>query len=262
MTMRALMREKFGAFRAPAILPADPRHDDLYLVEFPKSGVTWLSYLMANTGLVLSGSARRATFFNLNELVADVHFDRRIAPPKRDGFGFRCIKSHAAYTPHYKRVFYLVRDPCAVMASYFIFATSLGQWRGSLEGFVRDRHFGISAWMRHVNGWLDNIDEGLSFGLLRYEDMLADTREVLRKIYKLLGVQLAEADLERVIAQSSIERMREDEALFNDAHLDLKKFNFVRKENVGGSRIVVSESVKSYIDAQATETMRRVGYRT
>jgi hypothetical protein len=260
MTLHAFMREKLADFRARAVLPATPRHDDLYLVEFPKSGVTWLSYLMANTGLVLSGSARRATFFNLNELVADIHFDRNLAPPRADGFGFRCIKSHANYVPQYKRVLYLVRDPRAVMASYFTFQTSLGQWRGSIEDFVRDRQFGISAWMRHVDGWLDNIDTGLSFALVRYEDLLADTGDALHNICMLLGLQLSEADIEKIITQSSIERMREDEALFNMGHLDLKKFNFVRKENPGGSRIVLPESVRSYIDTQAAETMRRLSY--
>jgi hypothetical protein len=254
------MREKFADLRARAVLPATLRHDDLYLVEFPKSGVTWLSYLMANTGLVLSASARRATFFNLNEFVADIHFDRNLAPPRTDGFGFRCIKSHAGYTSQYKRVLYLVRDPRAVMASYFTFETGLGQWRGSVEDFVRDRQFGISAWIRHVDNWLDNIDAGLSFALIRYEDLLADTRGTLRNIYMLLGLQLSDADIEKVIAQSAIERMREDEALFNTGHLNLRKFNFVRPESPGGSRIVLPESVRSYIDAQAAETMRRLSY--
>ena len=260
MTVRAFVREKLADFRARAVLPTSPRHDDLYLVEFPKSGVTWLSYLMANTGLALGGQARRATFFNLNELVADIHFDRNLAPPRADGFGFRCIKSHAGFTAQYKRVFYLVRDPRAVMASYFTFATELGQWGGSFDEFVRHPQFGIEAWIRHVNGWVDNIDEGLSFAPVRYEDLLADTAGALRILYRLLGFELEDVAIARVIAQSSIERMREDEALFNAGHLRLKGFSFVRKEKAGGARVAMPDVVKAYIEREAGATMRRLGY--
>jgi hypothetical protein len=260
MTVSAYLREKLADFRARAVLPETRRHDDLYLVEYPKSGVTWLSYLMANSGLVLARQSRRATFFNINEFVADIHFERRLAPPRHDGFGFRIIKSHAAYTPQYKRIFYLVRDPRAVMASYFNFATALDIWKGSLEEFARSPEFGISAWVAHVDGWLSNIDAGLAFAMIRYEDLLADTAKELRRLYTLLGVQIDDADIQAVITQSSIERMREDEALSNAGHLRLKSFNFVRKGDTGGTRVLIPDSTNAYIEAHAGVIMRRLGY--
>jgi hypothetical protein len=259
--IRAFLREKVSDFRARAVLPVTPRHDDLYLVEFPKSGVTWLSYLMANSDLALAGrQSRRATFFNLNGLVPDIHFDRKLAPPSIDGFGFRVIKSHAGFTGQYKRVFYLARDPRAVMASYFKFTATLGIWRGSLDEFVRSSEFGISTWIAHVDGWMSNIDAGLAFALIRYEDLLADTGKELRRLYTLLGVELEDAVVQSVIAQSGIDRMRADEALSNAAHAKLASFSFVRQGDAGGPRVSMPEATKAYIMERAGPTMQRLGY--
>jgi hypothetical protein len=48
-------------------------------------------------------------------------------------------------------------------------------WQGTLEELVAHPQYGISAWVRHVGGWLDHVDATASFTLLRYEDLRART---------------------------------------------------------------------------------------
>ena len=36
------------------LYPINPKHDDVYIVEFPRSGITWLSTLIANVNLLAS----------------------------------------------------------------------------------------------------------------------------------------------------------------------------------------------------------------
>jgi hypothetical protein len=232
------------------------------LVEYPKSGVTWLSYLMANANQLLKGDARIVTFFNVGEFVPDIHASRDLAPPTSTGFGFRCIKSHAGFTSRYDRVFYLVRDPRHVMASYFRFSSDLGIWNGSFEDFVRNPEFGIGAWNAHVDGWLTNIGPGAPFTLIKYEDLLADTAGTMSKLFTLLGFKLSAEQLAHVVERSSAKRMREDEALFNAGHPKLGNFSFVRKEGVGGARVPVPDAVRAHIETVAGNTMRRLGYKT
>ncbi len=50
-------------------LPNCQRHDDVYLVEFPKSGITWLSTIISNCFLQYSGKKQQATFYNIQQLI-------------------------------------------------------------------------------------------------------------------------------------------------------------------------------------------------
>jgi hypothetical protein len=174
--------------------------------------------------------------------------------------GFRLIKSHAGFNPDYNRVVYLVRDPRDVMASYHAFAHQLGWYGGSLEEMVDDPQFGISAWCDHVSGWLDRIPASRSFALLKYEDLLADTQQELKQLYRLLGFDLADELVATAVERSSVERMREEEALANARHPALGKMEFVRKGRTGGARSPLPEPVKARIEEIAGPLMRRLGY--
>ena len=242
-------------------LPADPRADDLYLVEFPKSGVTWLSFLIANTNLLLAGDRDRlVTFFNLNDFVADIEVSRHLSPIPPSTLGFRVIKSHATFTRHYAKVIYLVRDPRNVMASYWHFVTSLGYFRGSIEAMVDDRRFGIAAWRNHVAAWLDHAEPSQAVMVLRYEDLLGDAAGALKRVYHLLGRDLSDETTTLAIERSGIERMRDEEALFNASHPALKNFDFVRKGAAQGSRTPLTPELKARIAEAAGPLMMRFGY--
>lgn len=258
--MRRLLKKWVGSIRAAPAIPAIPRHDDLYLVEFPKSGVTWLCFLMANANHALRQSPRNATFFNIHEIIPDIHVCRHLPPPQVDGLGFRIIKSHASYTPLYTRVFYLVRDPRHVMASYYRFSSDLGWWNGPIDEFVRDAGFGINAWVRHVECWLDKIAPTASFALLRYEDLIADTAGNLCNLYKHLGYDLSRDQAEKAAVRSSAVAMRQDEEFFNAGHPRLQGYSLVRKGSLQGARAEMSRDVQSYIQTKAGKVMRRLGY--
>jgi hypothetical protein len=44
------------------MMPKNPRHDDFYVVEFPKSGITWLTAILANVALIESGRKEIASY--------------------------------------------------------------------------------------------------------------------------------------------------------------------------------------------------------
>jgi hypothetical protein len=246
--------------RAPD-LPANPLHDDLYLVEFPKSGITWLCYLMANVNLQLSGDHRqRVTFYNLTAFIPEVNTTPFLNAPILSLPSFRMIKSHAFFNPHYFRVIYLVRDPRDVMVSYHIFLNQTGWFRGSLEQVIGHKEFGIAAWCRHVLGWLDNVPPSHSFALLRYEDLLADTAGELKTLYRLLGFDLDDELVAKAIARSSIERMRTDEAEANARHPANANLEFVRKGNVGGPRETLPDPLRRRIEEMAGPLLDRLRY--
>jgi hypothetical protein len=258
---RAVAASGLRPLEKPTEFPSNPRHDDLYLVEFPKSGVTWLCFLMANANLLLSGDEKRqVTFFNVDAFIPDINASPHLADPMTALPGFRIIKSHAPLNLDYPRVFYLVRDPRDVMASYHAFLNQTGWFEGPLDRLIGHPEFGIAAWIRHVVGWLDNVPASRSFALLRYEDLLADTTKELAALYRLLGFDISGETVAQAVERSAIERMRGDEAESRARHPNRSKLEFVRKGSAGGARQDMPSNLRQRIEREAAPLMKRLGY--
>jgi hypothetical protein len=116
--------------------PKNPRHDDISVVEFPKSGVTWLSFLLAAIEIRLAGLQEQVTYYNHHRYVVDIH---QIRGSRIHWFLNRTfIKSHSEFNPNYYFAIYLVRNPFDVMVSYYNFMLSHG-YGNSFDLFVKDR---------------------------------------------------------------------------------------------------------------------------
>jgi hypothetical protein len=258
---RALALTGLQRVDKPRELPDNPLHDDLYLVEFPKSGVTWLCFLMANVNLLLSRDEQRnVTFFNLHAFIPEVNVSPVLNAPILPFPGFRILKSHAPLNLDYARMFYLVRDPRDVMASYHAFLNQTGWFSGSLAQVVAHEQFGIASWIKHVSGWLDNVPASRSFALLRYEDLLTNTSGELKALYRLIGFELSDELVARAIERSSMEQMRATEREANARHPANRNMEFVRSGSPGGPRETLLDEVKRRIEQEAAPLMKRLGY--
>jgi len=259
---RIWLRDKFQHYTALAEVPRQRRVDDLFLVEFPKSGVTWLSFLFANTNLLLSSQGeRRATFFNINDFVPDIAVDREIGPPILPVPGHRVIKSHAVFNLAQKKVIYLVRDPRNVMPSYHKFLSGLGWAPGSLAQTVEHPRYGIGAWCDHVSGWLQKVPPYHVFTLVRYEDLIADTATELKSLYALQGFSLDDALAAKAVEWSSMKSMRAEEERFNRTHPRLQGFSFVREADRPTGEWEMTDAIRQRIEDVAGSLMNRLGYK-
>jgi hypothetical protein len=239
-----------------------PRHDDLYVVSFPKSGATWMNFLMANLHLQMSGIERTVTFFNVHDFIPDVQTTRYIGNSTLSFPGYRVMKSHSDFNSNYLKVIYVVRDPRDTLVSYFHFLTSLGQFDGTLSELVRSPEFGISAWVRHTQGWL-NSPASLSIEFLRYEDLLSKPDQVLQRVYKLLGHNIPESALQAAIEASSFTNMRQSELEWNyggrPTILD-KEMKFMRSGRSGDGKQSLSAADLDHIWAAASSVMAHFSY--
>ncbi len=197
-----------------AALPLDPRHSDLSLVDYPRSGVTWLSVLVGNMALVASGRPEIATFATSNLYVPDIHVSRAIGDLPYHRPPCRVIKSHAEHRPDYLFVVYLVRHPVAVMKSYHGFLREYGGWTGSFEALVACARRGVPAWKRHVRSWLWRPPGAARLLVLRYEDLMADAPGELDRVSRAFGWEIGAEAIAEAVARSGVEAMAANEAMF------------------------------------------------
>lgn len=245
-------------------IPENFKHTDLYLVAFPKSGITWLSFLLANLEIRLSGVKKEINFFNIIDYVADIHGSTNISEKDLPGFGCRLIKSHSEFNPKYTKLIYLVRDPRTVMISYFYFLKNLGLYQDEISEFIRDSTYGAACWNRHVYGWVNQSVLQQKIIFIRYEDLHTDPVNSVRNILKYSGLKIQIEKIQEAVKASSFVNMRNYEEMARQYDIRRCKtgkyssFEFVRKGEINYQEL--SEKDIEYINIICEKMMQLFGY--
>lgn len=232
-------------YRSRKVTAANPLYTDVYIVEFPKSGVTWLSTILSNSALLQSGRPETATFGNAHYYVPDIHLSRHIGTPIYDRPPCRLIKSHSTWNPKYNFVIYLVRHPLAVMKSYFRFLNEYnGKVHHDFHRFCTNKRLGVAAWKKHVNSWLTGSVVANRLHLVRYEDLKTDPVAEIMAISQNFGWCLDESKVTEAINLSSMELMKESESFYrrrdprytmqfvggkSDVHVEPKTLRYIQE---------------------------------
>jgi hypothetical protein len=250
------------------MLPVVYRHAaisrrDAFLVSYPKSGNTWLKFMLAH---LLGG--READLDNDSTVIADVGSHR--ATPRVLPDGGRLIKSHEPYSSPQKRFYskaiYMVRDGRDVAVSYYYTLIRRGLYEGEfgpfLELFLSGGVDGYGPWHKHVESWLECPlrDEG-SLLVVKYEDLLADPVDNLSAAMNFLGVPV-----ERDVAASTVnaytaERMRERErkTRFHERK-QRRDIMFVRSAQAGDWAETFSPEDEERFERVTAGLLGRLGY--
>ena len=175
-----------------------------YLVSYPKSGSTWLRFLLANCI-----SEQSCDFTNVHLFIPDLHF----MPTSAEGDSLlRILKTHFPYQPSFKRVIYLARDGRDVAVSYFYHwqkqqgGRSLKSFPEFLECFNNGQLDSFGRWGEHVLSWLDGGTRDLL--LVRYEDLKSDTVGELRRVMAFLETSVTEETLFSAVERCEFKRMQ------------------------------------------------------
>jgi hypothetical protein len=254
--------------RQVRLLPVVYRHAgvsrrDAFLVSYPKSGNTWLKFMLTE---LLGG--READLDNDSTVIADVG-SHRSTPGVLPGAG-RLIKSHEPYAgPQrrvYRRAIYLIRDGRDVAVSYYYTLIRRGLVEGEfspfLRLFLRGGVDGYGPWHEHVESWLDSsLAEDGSLLALKYEDLLAKPVENLSAAMEFLGVPVAPERAEETVRAYSAERMRERERQ-SQFHERKKRRDimFVRTAGSGDWTQAFSEEDEALFAEVTGGLLGRLGY--
>lgn len=188
------------------------KNNDIYIVEFPKSGVTWLSCILANVALLESKRQEIANYTSTKMYIADIHMGNDISDSIYSTPPVRFIKSHAKYNYNYRNIIYLSREPADVMKSYYNYLIGYGKIKDiDFQDFYKNKKYGIHAWKKHVNSWLTPAYNEKAFHLIKYEDLLLDTKNEIHNLNLNFGWNLNAKHIDTAIERSSLSTMKASE---------------------------------------------------
>jgi len=218
--------------------------DDTFLVSYPRSGNTWIRFLL---GTAISGKG--IDWHNFETVIPDIYrntHQQLEALPRP-----RIIKSHHSYDKRYPKVIYIVRDVRDVFISYYNFHNKFPGRNSNLtiedylERFLTGELDDFGTWSSNIASWINNqnkIENG--FLILRFEDLLSNTRAELVRILEFLGLDKTNDDIDNAIKWASFGNMRrleneqQNASFFRQANKNLK---FTNKGKKGGWREALSE---------------------
>jgi hypothetical protein len=242
--------------REPGLTPieqTDPA--DIFIAGYPKSGNTWMQNLIA--GVVYQLDPEHLSDAKVLDLVPDVHscrYYRRHQTPMY-------FKTHHLPRAEYQRVIYLLRDGRDVMVSYYHHLRALNGDAVDFSEIVRTgRHLMPSKWHEHVNAWRSN-PFGAEILTVRYEDLLENPVNELRRVCDFAGIERSAQLLETVSRGSSFEKMRAKEEKTGWANPEWPSSRFfIRRGKAGSFKDEMPENVLSVFLAQAGDTLRACNY--
>jgi len=211
------------------------------LVSFPKSGRTWIRYILSQ-----------------------LHVDNQICF-HHDGFGFsdhhrptldfnlpRRLREYA----HVEKLVYLHRDPRDVMVSFYHQITGRMKekygYQGTISDFLRDDYFGAAMLHRFQQMWHQIVAQR-GFLAVSYEECHQNTQEVIGKILSYFNLDVPADQLHAAVAQGDFESMKrvEQSGTFPEPWLNPRNgAPKVREGKISGFREALSPEDIAYLNQQ------------
>lgn len=239
-------------------------NDDIYIVSYPKSGNTWVRFMIGN----LYSKKNAVTFSNLEEKVPDIY--QNPARSLKKLMRPRILKSHEYLDPRYGKVIYIVRDPRDVAVSYYHYLIKMRIITEDypmityIDRFIRGELDTFGSWHDHVGGWIGARRHRCDFLLLFYEEMLDNPVEELKKIAEFLECPATDEQLKTAVALSSSDHMRILEQQEAGQWTPIKTSRtdklFVRKATKGSWKTELPEDASGKIEHVWSDLMLDIGY--
>ena len=228
-----------------------------WLVSYPRSGNTWLRFLLAN----ILYPDEDMNYKSLDRLIPDIREEKQweklgVKDPS-------IIKSHDVWRDEYAdgKVIYMYRDVRDLALSYYYF--SQGEWdigfKGSFDEYLEKRFVPgtwYGRWDEHIVFWF-NLVKGVDLLYVKYEQLWQYPYEEVKRIIEFLGIKIKYAtDIQVAVNKSAFGELKKIRAR-DGVHL--KKMGL--KGRPGGWKKNLTEEQKELIWKEFGRIMERLGYK-
>jgi hypothetical protein len=240
---------------------------DAFLVSYPKSGRTWLRFLLscyfARVAELGFEPDLRSTFRVHPNFDRDAERGLPVFVGRERNVEFPLLAvSHRQFDARFfagRPTIILVRDPRDVCVSaYFHETKHKHRFAGSIAEFIEDDTYGVPAIVRYHNGWAQGM-AGSRTLVISYEEMSGNTEATVRRILEFLGQPIDEAALSDAVEKARFSKMQKTEKKTGIPGHDYDRSDDdslrVRKGKVGGYSDTLSEEEADRIVAICRDTM-------
>ena len=226
--------------------------DDVFIVSFPKSGNTWLRFLIAN----LLKQEEEINFHTVHNYVPEVGKQEEIIETLERP---RIMKSHAPYIREYSKVIYLIRDGRDVYVSYYFHQLNQLPSSCTFREFLKRQDHYPCTWGEHVSSWLFRLSPS-NLLLVRYEDLIRDCPKQLKRIASYLDLERTENQLSLASEKSSFDNMRRIELVKGRLYKDQGPEVFMRKGKSGDWKDFFGQEEKAFFKSREGHILIKLGY--
>ncbi|XP_018573037.1 sulfotransferase 4A1-like [Anoplophora glabripennis] len=263
---------------AQKVLDTPVRKEDTWLVSFPRTGSTWCQEMIWLIGNNLDFDTAKNTLQHYRapilETYSAIHEYIDVFKEKfTDSLDYinnlpspRYIKTHLRScllpTELHKvkpKIIYVLRNPKDVCISYFHLTKCVYNidihFESFCELFLNDAVAYGGLFDHYFDFWNRRHESNIL--VLRYEEMVADTRGVLKQIADFMGKPLSEEDISALEEFVSFKNMRVNRACNTDPLLEAKNrqeyfkktgIHFIRKGKVGDWKNYMSPEIARRFD--------------
>lgn len=235
---------------------------------YPKTGRTWLRYMIANALVQDAGIDLDVDFNNIYSIVPNDNAGLIDGQPLFQYAGYipKIEMTHKPYDEvqhaEANRIF-LTRDPRDVMVSHWMHnKNQIKVFAGDLTEFIREEQSGIDRFVKHLDSWSSHLEPE---EVLTYEQMRIDPVTALKKVLRGFRVAIPEIIIKDVVANSTFDKMAQKELERGIAGHAYDRTNpealRIRRGKVGGFSDYLTGEDIAFIDERirsAPETSQRI----
>ncbi|MCB0738455.1 MAG: sulfotransferase domain-containing protein [Bacteroidetes bacterium] len=210
----------------------------IYLASYPKSGNTWVRFIIANIYNQLENKVSEVTFHNVQELIPETGVEKK--------FGFNklpeVVKTHDRFKKGMKKTILIVRNPIDVANSYYHYLVSEKQKSVTFNSLLKDADKGLSAICAFATEY---INSGIELKVLTYENLHSNSVREIKSLTNFLGIEVSQNVIEKAIELSSFNSMRKVENEHGRPYAKTD-FKFTRLGVVGDGLAQLNDEDKLY----------------
>lgn len=233
---------------------------DCLLVSYPKSGRTWLRYIMSSylnevhkvgVDIDLKTTFRIVPNFDLDLERGIPAFESHLSASGMPMILVTHLR-HNRWLFQRRPIVFLVRDPRDVMVSSYFHATRhKKRYDGDMSAFLKDSSQGLKSLIDYLNNWARALKDHPHL-VTSYEKLTVDPNAALTSVVNFIGCPVSPEAATNAVAQSSFKSMRESEVSVgipgHDYDRTDEKSLRMRRGKVGGFHDYLTKEHISYID--------------
>ncbi|MDO0978133.1 sulfotransferase domain-containing protein [Mycolicibacterium frederiksbergense] len=231
---------------------------------YPKSGRTWVRFLLSNYIQLSLGNNIPVNFQTVYSTVPNREtpaHGRGISNSQNIPYDLRIAMDHQSFELNEfagQKIVLLVRDPRDILVSHWHHAMNhySNNRHVSMSSFIRDENTGIHSLLRYMKSWRVAIHSNEVLPIT-YEKLHRDTCASLSTMLSHFEIADHEVNRRTAISQSTFEKMQRSERRSGIRGIAYDYHNVnarrVRAGIVGGYRVAMDPSMQAYVQSAILE---------